>query len=375
MPTITSSDAQPYIIAVGQIPPPVTGYAYITARLIETLSKNAKIETINISPGNRQGLRKHVQKSRQTIRACWRIARNNRLPRLVYLGCEGDLGLIYTAALVVVARLFGHAIFLHHHSFSYIDCASRLIELILGVGRAQIRHIFLCTTMRERFERRYGKVLKSSIISNAAFVEVQPFVAQAGCASGSLRIGLLSNLTREKGLYTFLALLRHLSNSGVEVQGLLAGPIANEQDRANVFAAEAELGGMLKYLGPVYGDAKNRFYHSIDVFVFPTHYANEAQPTVLFEARAAGNRVIAYDRGCIGSQVGKSGLAIPITDDFCVRASTYLGQLLREHPTGTFDRQEIVREFQDTKTSALHSLDDLVRSAPSRFSGSVRCYS
>ncbi|MCK1353554.1 glycosyltransferase family 4 protein [Bradyrhizobium sp. CW7] len=370
---MNSAGARAHIIAVGQIPPPVTGYAYITARMIETLGQTAEVETINVSPGTRQGLRKHLHKARQTIRACLRLAKNVHRVRFMYLGCEGDLGLIYTVTLTLAARLFGYTILLHHHSFSYIDRASRLMRLILRVGGIQIRHVFLCSTMLDRFEAQYGKVQDSRIVSNAAFVESG--AAPKGVPSfGHLRIGLLSNLTREKGLYTFIDLLRRLKQSHAEVQGLLAGPIANEEDKANVAAAEAELGGTLQYVGPVYGEAKDRFYGDIDVFVFPTQYANEAQPTVLFEARAAGNRVIAYDRGCIGSQVGNSGLAIPVGDDFCVGASAHLEKSLRKGPINASERQQIIREFQDARTAALHSANDLIGSTPSLVSSSLRCF-
>ena len=42
----------------------------------------------------------------------------------------------------------------------------------------------------------------------------------------------------------------------------------------------AELAGALDYRGPVYDADKLRFYQDIDLFVFATTYANEAQPTV-----------------------------------------------------------------------------------------------
>lgn len=365
MPAINSPGGRLFILAVGQIPPPVTGFAFITARMIATLADSADVETINMSPGGRRGVLKHLHKGSQTIWACWRIARNTHHPRLAYAGCEGDWGLVYTAALALAARLFGHTLLLHHHSFSYIDRASWLMQIILAVGRTRIRHIFLCTTMRDRFERRYGKAREYSIVSNAAFVETCLDVDRADSSSERLRIGLLSNLTREKGLYTFIDLVHGLSRSGLNVQALLAGPIASEDDKASVAAAEAELGDTLKYIGPVYGEAKDRFYKEIDVFIFPTNYVNEAQPTVLFEALAAGNRVIAYDRGCISTQiVREAGLAIDPAADFCSVAIEYLRQLRRD---SSLARNAIIREFQLEKESALTAANDLLSRSSTEF--------
>ncbi|MCK1434945.1 glycosyltransferase family 4 protein [Bradyrhizobium sp. 15] len=345
------------------MPPPVNGYALITVRMIQTLKCSAEVEAINISPGGRRGFRKHLHKAAQTLRACWRIARNESRPRLSYLACEGDWGLFYTAALVATARLFGHTIFLHHHSFSYIDRFSQLMRLILRIGGPKLLHIFLCTTMRDRFARRYGRIERCRIVSNAAFVEPQPEIKIAFGLSHPLRIGLLSNLTQEKGLYTFIDLLRRLEQSNLEVHGFLAGPIADENDKVNVSQAEKELTGSLTYMGPVFGDAKDQFYRNIDVFVFPTNYANEAQPTVIFEALAAGNRVIAYDRGCIGNQIKGNGLAIPINEDFCMQASIYLSELVRQGLTNYQSRQAIGSAFIDMKNSALESANGLLLQA------------
>ncbi|UPJ74485.1 glycosyltransferase family 4 protein [Bradyrhizobium sp. 187] len=347
-------DAQtrPLVIAVGQIPPPMTGYAYITGRMIATIRENADVEAINMSPADRKGLRKHFYKGAQTILACRQISRNSRQPKTVYLGCEGDWGLVYTAVLVVASRVFDHAILLHHHSFSYVDRNSRLMRFILSVGGKHIRHLFLCKKMHERLEARYGKVSDFEIISNAAFVKPCPNTKERHFANGPLRIGLLSNLTPEKGLHTFIDLIRLLRKNDLAVEGVLAGPIQNIKDAAIVRAAEVELNGALQYIGPVYGLEKNGFYEDLDLFVFPTQYANEAQPTVLFEALAAGIRIIAFDRGCIADQIRSNGLAIPPEEDFCARALDYVRSITQKHANGPSERKTVSRSFEQLHSSA-----------------------
>lgn len=351
---MTRTSARPLALAIGQTPPPITGYSLITARMIAVLAETADIETINISPGNRQGFNKHIHKGGQVLRACWRIAIQRNTASLAYLGCEGDWGLIYTFGLALTARLFGYSILLHHHSFSYIDRRSTIMRVILMVGGEGISHIFLCTTMRQRFQARYQPVQRSRIISNAAFVEHPEHPLEDQVHLRPLRIGLLSNLTKEKGLHTFLDLVRNLKNSGFEVQGVLAGPIALEDDKRLVAAAETELAGALAYVGPIYGEAKERFYSDIDIFVFPTHYANEAQPTVLFEALAFGNWVVAYDRGCIGNQIGTHGLAVATTADFNDAATAFIKSHLLERPS-VIERQKIASELLMNKEAALRS--------------------
>jgi glycosyltransferase involved in cell wall biosynthesis len=260
---------------------------------------------------------------------------------------------MYTAAIVTVGYLCGYEIFLHHHSFSYIDRPSWPMRYILILGGTRIHHIFLCSTMRERLESRYGRVAHAQIISNAAFVAPPSSSISTNASCGPLRIGLLSNLTREKGLHTFVELLRRLRDSELDVVGVLAGPIADENDRLFVAKAQTELLGRLLYRGPLYGDAKDRFYHDIDVFVFPTQYANEAQPTVIFEALAAGNTIVAFDRGCIQIQIGEHGVAISTTDDFCTRAHNYLKDRICRHDIPA--RSLVTSSYAEAQTAALVS--------------------
>jgi len=88
-----------------------------------------------------------------------------------------------------------------------------------------------------------------------------------------------------------------------------------------------EFAGALDYRGRVLGDDKAKFYRDIDVFVFPTTYANEAQPLVVFEAKASGNDVIAYDRGCIRKQLDETDLLIPADGAFTDIAIAWLSEI------------------------------------------------
>ena len=140
-------------------------------------------------------------------------------------------------------------------------------------------------------------------------------------------LGHLSNLTKEKGLHIFLDLLRAMTAAEVPVRGILAGPAAKPEDKALIEAALQELGGRLEYRGALYGEAKNAFYRDIDVFVFPTQYVHEAQPTVLFEAQAAGCKIVSFARGCIPEQVGADdGLIVAQGGDFVTRCREWLLQ-------------------------------------------------
>lgn len=320
-----------FIVAIGQIPPPTDGLAYITSEYVKLIGEDHDVKVVNISPRTtKRDLGYHISRTATVFLASthllFQVWRRNRV---CYMPCQGDLGLIYTVYLLGVARLLRYPIYLHHHNFGYINEERRMMHAALRVGGAQVVHIFLCEYMRERFVRTYRKQVRSTVVSNAAFVapedEQHPLSSES-----SLIIGLLSNLNREKGLYIFLDLIRAARTAGLSIRGILAGPLREREDRLALEAAQRELGPLLTYEGPLYGAQKRSFYESIDIFVFPTIYANEAQPTVLFEALSAGNLVVAYARGCITSQVENDGLVIPEDQAFIPAAISWLQKLTLE---------------------------------------------
>ena len=98
-----------------------------------------------------------------------------------------------------------------------------------------------------------------------------------------------------------------------DLHALLAGPVA-EPSLAAVIKVRLLGAAWLKYLCPVYGDAKSRLYSDIDAFVFPRRHPYEADPRVLNEALAYGVTIVALGRGCIALGIGDGG-GVVIADD------------------------------------------------------------
>jgi glycosyltransferase involved in cell wall biosynthesis len=317
------------VVAIGPIPPPTTGFAVITSRMIELLSETHEVHVANVSPPTAsRGLRYHATRVTRVLAAAWKLLSLRRVGSVAYIACEGDGGLVYTAFLVFIARVFGYPSYLHHHSFGYIDRPRGLMRAVLRAGGAGLTHIFLCETMADAFRKSYPVSVRHVVISNAAFVT--PRVGELSLEDHShITIGLLSNLNRAKGLHTFLELLRRAKVESLPIRGILAGPLIDKTDEAELARARSELGDILTYRGSLAGEAKDAFFGGIDIFTFPTTYANEAQPTVLFEALAAGNLIISHDRGCIADQVGAHGLVMPREGDFIAATIPFLDELLR----------------------------------------------
>lgn len=345
---MTSDSA--FVVAIGQLPPPVTGLSHITACMIETIQGAYPVSTANIAAEPQfTGLSKHIRRAFRVLTAGAVLFKHAFRPgRRCYLVCEGDWGLIYIIFLAALARICGYPTVLHHHSFAYIDRPRTLVRLLLYTGGPALTHVFLCPIMRVKFASAYGVEPRACVISNSAFVspnnDLQPI-------SGPLTIGLLSNLTKEKGLHTFLKLVRAVRAQGLEVRAILAGPTANKSDLNLVNNALRELEDILEYRGPLYGRSKEAFYREIDLFVFPTEYSHEAEPTVVFEALAAGNLVIAFDRGCIASQIGPNGMIVPLNASFVQDSVEYFRQTVGQLDSIRSERHSRIEAYEKLHSS------------------------
>jgi glycosyltransferase involved in cell wall biosynthesis len=162
---------------------------------------------------------------------------------------------------------------------------------------------------------------RAIVLPNAFMTEVAAGPSQT---SGDLVLGHLSNLTEDKGALRFLNLFAKLRRKGLAVRAHIAGPAKEPKIRDAITALATEFPDAFRWFGPVYGVEKETFYEGVDVFVFPSAYANEAQPLVLLEALAQGAAVLTTDRGCMGCDHSGSPGAVFNETDFDVEAERWI---------------------------------------------------
>ncbi|WP_439814797.1 glycosyltransferase family 4 protein [Zavarzinia sp. CC-PAN008] len=314
------------ILVIGPYPPPVHGFSVITQALADRLEGHCPVIRCNLAaPPSAGWLRTPLQMALAVRAALAIVGHRLRGGRSVSMGVNGGLGLVYNLLLVLAARASGQRLYLHHHSYGYINRRSTLIALLDRMAGRQAIHVFLAPCMAASFRQRYPGPGRDLVLPNAIFV---PPAAPAVRAEGMLRAGLLSNLSREKGLHDFLATAARLKALAAPVEMILAGPAPLAEDRSLIEAAVAR--GEISWRGPLYGADKQQFFADIDVFLFPTRYVFEAQPTVIYEAFAAGAGVVAFDRGAIRDQVRDCLLVVPDDVDFAAVASDLLRTLAGE---------------------------------------------
>lgn len=245
--------------------------------------------------------------------------------RSIYRPINGGSGKIFDLFYLGLARIFGAKITIHHHSFNYINQRSFLFNLIRKLTHGVARHVVLSQGMSEQLGKIYGIPMSDFVVlSNAAFFEPSTESQQYQSAARNVRkltIGHLANLCEDKGIDVFAELCRELSKRQVDFVARIAGPFVDEKAKSIVSSLCEEL-DCVEYLGPLYNQHKTDFFKSLDVFVFPSKYKNEAEPLVIYEAAEHGALVIGSTLGCMQEVIESlDGFAIPMYQRWVIQVA------------------------------------------------------
>lgn len=126
----------------------------------------------------------------------------------------------------------------------------------------------------------------------------------------------LSNLIKDKGIFTFLDSLNILHKKKVIFKAFIVGaPVNVTIEEIKDIIKKNDLTSVVEVTGPLYGDQKLQIISNANVLVAPTK--NDTYPLVILEAMQAGKAVIASNIGAISEMVddGITGYVIPSCED------------------------------------------------------------
>lgn len=292
------------VTLIGAFPPPVHGMALVNAAVEKALNElDAKACVIDISADDlKRSFAGRLSRLPKVLQGLFRLLTISRLKgTALYMSVSGGAGQIYEIMFALIARMRGMRLFLHHHSYAYLDHRSAATKWLSYVAGSEAVHVALSPGMVERLKALYP-IGKTTIVSNSAI-----FLRNSDHKSPKNRdlrtLGFLSNISAEKGVFEFLDLVAAAHKLGLPVAAKLAGPFQDQDMEVAVRSRLSVLTGV-EYIGPVYGVDKDKFFSDIDVLVFPSRYKNEAEPLTLHEAMSHGVPIIAYGRGAIREIVG-----------------------------------------------------------------------
>lgn len=325
---------------VGPLPPPVHGFSNICACVLDLLKSKWSIEVFDRAPRQTNVIFEGIAQFADVFRYIGWCCRGRNVS--LYIALSGGYGQFIDWPYVIAARLFRSRIVIHHHSFSYLNSPTCFNKVFFASVRKNT-HIVLSRGMSVALSNTY-KVESDCIriVSNAAFYEPgRPRAEATSRPHTPIRLGFLSNVTFEKGFVEFFEVLAELRRRGVPYQALIAGPV--KSDASARFSQLLSASEDVTYLGAIYGDAKDQFYARLDCFLFPTQYANEAEPLVIHEALRSGIQVIACDRGAIAEMLDNGAGLVFTRDEFVNGAAAHIEQL-SGHPSELTVAQRLSQE-------------------------------
>ena len=349
---------------IGAFPPPIHGLSLINKAMkdkfiiagIKPLILDISSESLNRSLLNI--FFRFLKTIRKVLVFTFQIVLN-RIDN-IYIGFSGGLGQIYDLFFIAVGTLFNSKIYIHHHSFAYLNKKSLLTSLILNISKNSATHIVLCDTMRKKLTL-CNKNINVKILSNAVFLKSY----DKNIIKSTYKyptIGFLSNISFDKGIEEYFEVMRSLQNAEYTVKGLIAGSIVDLKTKKYLDKKLIKF-KQIDYWGKIEDLEKEDFLNKIDILLMPTKYKNEAEPLVIHEAMSHGVAVIAWDRGCISNIIPKNtGIVINRDNQYISDAVNQIIYWIKNPEKLKTTKELSFKQFNHQKSMNLAQLNKIISS-------------
>jgi Glycosyltransferase len=168
----------------------------------------------------------------------------------------------------------------------------------------------------------------------------------------------LSNLRIDKGLGRAIESLRAAVHAGLDVELLLGGPLAGQDEATLLQEGTREFGSRIRHVGALATEDVPAFLAGADLFLFPSLYRNEAEPLVVLEAMAAGVPVLMYAVGCANCMTPSALPPVEVSLEFGPRVVGLLGDLTDAAVAARF-RADSRRQLSNMRKQARDRLSRL----------------
>ncbi len=305
---MSNSTLNKNVLFILNLPPPIHG-----AAIMGNLIKNSKLIKQNINP---QFINLTTSKNLSEI------GKNSRLKTWtiikLYLNVFKTLaskrfGLCYLTInskgngffkdyfIVILLKLFKCKIIYHYHNKGVSEKENEWLQNILYRIQFKNTKVILLSSLLYHDVEKYVRKENVFICPNGipTISEINLNTLQKIRFQKEIpTILFLSNMMKEKGVYTLLQASRHLANNGFKFKVQFIGEWKDiHPEDFHEFISENGLQEYIYYEGAKYNNEKNKYFENADIFVLPTF--NEAFPLVNLEAMQFGLPIIASKVGGI----------------------------------------------------------------------------
>jgi glycosyltransferase involved in cell wall biosynthesis len=227
-------------------------------------------------------------------------------PAIIHLNTSLDRKAYWRdAAYLIVAKLLGRKVVYQIHGGELPNAFFGAHGVQRPFARWLLRLpdavILLAEVERNAYEG-FSRFKRLLVIPNAIDLNLHGVSERKSFDSESLRLGYIGRLVESKGILEAIESLHILRQRGFDHLNFTiagSGP-AEAVCRQRVRALDLE--DQVSFIGPVFGEAKIRFWRDVDIFVFPTYHP-EGLPYTVLESLASGTPMVTTRAGGIPDAV------------------------------------------------------------------------
>ncbi len=331
--------SKPKILFVLHYPPPVVGAAVVGQFIRESELINTSFEADYINLATASDLRQinkgGLSKVGTLLKIQWKVmkALRNKSYDLCYLSFTAKgLGFYKDLAIVLILKLFGNDVIYHMHNKGVqLNSKNKFNDLCYRLAFSNAKVILLSPHLYQDIAR-YVKEEQVFYCPNG-IPDTTPSKSflDGRRESNPCQILFLSNMTVEKGAFVLLEACKLLKEAGATFVCHFVGDWfdISELDFQHKLS-QYGLDEMVFAHGKKYGEEKECFLESANIFALPTYYHNECFPLVLLEAMKYALPIVSTSEGGIEDIVVENETGFIVTQRNAVALKEKLEILIND---------------------------------------------
>jgi len=314
------------ILAVGMLPPPVGGQALMFKRAIDALQEHYDLKVIDIQFQRNLGdsglfsVRKVLRFFVLLVGKIIPASLPKKIDILYYcVSGPGTFGLVKDLIFLSLLRLRARKTVYHFHGAGGVAFLLRSNALL----RTWTRLVLFAPDLVLRpasppddtilCEAKRGIVVYNCIEDPVSMVPR----SVSKWPDVELSFAFVGVITEDKGVFDLVEIARRLRDRGYHFTMSLVGEgNAAEVGRLKKLISRYDLQKIVRLTGVLIDETKFTLLQQTTIFLFPTYFRAETQPTVIMEALAVGVPAVAYDWRGISTIIdqGVNGYVVPVRD-------------------------------------------------------------
>lgn len=297
------------ILFIGRFPPPVHGAAVMNELYFNEIKDNSNfcVKRIKVNYPEKTEKIGKINLGKFFWNLFLPINMKTKLlffnPKLVYFEiAPNGLAFYRDSLLVLIAKFFRKRVIFHLHARNLTN--NKYSKFIFKNTKIIVLSNLLYSEVKNFYKKEDIFILPNGI-PDKGMNKLPKSIKR----DNELRILFISNMIEEKGARDALKVAENLAGK-IKFKMKFAGPWNDVEfkEKWENYLKEKKLENYCEYVGPKYGEDKDKLFENTDILIFPTTYKNESFPVVVLEAFRAGIPVVAYDNGAIKEMLSEKYL-------------------------------------------------------------------